>query len=327
MLFVKKFLMGFGAFLLILIGGAGIQSQSTLLQGTGFIGLIVALVVLYIFAKMAWRAMGCLPSILIVFAVLFFISYAIGIFNGGAKNIIPNIKSFLGQTSSSIQDTINSPDIEISVEEKADQPSISESFSSPNNQQQAPQQQKDNKGFIEGLFGNKNNSNSLPNPKELPVIYSNVRVASGDTLIINGRYLRIFGIDAPESNQTCADSMGQSYHCGQQSASWLRSWLQDNEVECRILKQDANGNMIGICFLGEYDIGAAIVNAGWAVVYADHSSIYAPYQLQAQKNKNGLWQGKFYMPWDWRKIQTRKPKIKIINKAPKRKRTFLNPLG
>ena len=52
-----------------------------------------------------------------------------------------------------------------------------------------------------------------------------------------------------------------------------------------------------------------------------------PYQMHAQKNGYGLWQGDFYMPWDWRKIQSRKPKIKIINKQPKRKRTFLNPLG
>ncbi len=326
MLFVKKFLMGFGAFLLILVGGAGIQSQSTLLQGTGFIGLIIALIVLYIFAKMAWRAMGCLPSILIVFAVLFFIFYAIGIFNGGVKNIIPNFKSFLGQTVSSVQDSVNYPDVEINNEEKAAQAPILENFSSPGNQQ--PKQQATEKsGFLDELFSSRNNNNYLPNPRQLPVIYSNVRVVSGDTLIINGRYLRIFGIDAPESNQTCADNKGQSYHCGKYSSSWLRNWLQDNEVECRILKQDSKGNMVGICFLGEYDIGAAIVNSGWAVVYANHSSIYVPYQLQAQKNKDGLWQGKFYMPWDWRKIQARKPKIKIINKKPKRKRTFLNPLG
>jgi len=84
---------------------------------------------------------------------------------------------------------------------------------------------------------------------------------------------------------------------------------------------------MGICFLGEYDIGAALVNAGWAVAYGKHTNIYMPYQYQAQRNGNGLWQGNFYMPWDWRKIQARKPQIKIINNKPKRKRTFMNPLG
>ena len=93
------------------------------------------------------------------------------------------------------------------------------------------------------------------------------------------------------------------------------------------MQQDNKGNMVGVCFLGEYDIAAALVNAGWAVVYSRHTDIYMPYQIQARKNANGLWQGEFYMPWDWRKIQSRKPQIKIINKKPKRKRTFFNPLG
>lgn len=37
-----------------------------LFQGGGFIGIIVGLVVLYIFGKMVWRAMGCLPVLLII---------------------------------------------------------------------------------------------------------------------------------------------------------------------------------------------------------------------------------------------------------------------
>ena len=85
--------------------------------------------------------------------------------------------------------------------------------------------------------------------------------------------------------------------------------------------------MIGTCALGAYDIGAAIVNAGWAVAYPKHTDIYMPYQTQAGQNKRGLWQGDFYMPWDWRKIQAQKPKIKIIKPKTPKRRTILNPLG
>lgn len=63
MIFVKKFLFGIGAVLLILWGGAGTQSKNVLLQGGGFIGLLIGLVVLYLFLKMAWRAMGLPPVI------------------------------------------------------------------------------------------------------------------------------------------------------------------------------------------------------------------------------------------------------------------------
>ena len=93
------------------------------------------------------------------------------------------------------------------------------------------------------------------------------------------------------------------------------------------MQQDGNGNMAGTCSLGAYDIGAALVNAGWALAYTKHTDIYVPYQQQAENNGSGLWQGEFYMPWDWRKIQARKPNIKIIKQKPKRKRTILNPMG
>lgn len=345
MFFLKKVLLGLGALFLILLGGAGTQSQSTLLQGGGFLGLIIGLVVLYIFAKMAWRAMGCLPSIFLIAAIIVFILYAIGAFSGGLGNVGGNLKSFLGQGMSSSQSSITSAKINLLDEEEFDTP-ISENFSAPREenamvaeqqppcnpndcrQETAPQQEK--QGFFGKLFGGSSAANNAPaafNPRNYPAIYSEAKVVSGDTLIVGGRYFRLFGIDAPENNQTCADSTGRPYHCGQQASAWLKSWLQDYELECRVMQEDAKGNMLGVCSLGVYDLGAALVNAGWAVVYTKHTDIYMPYQIQAQKNARGLWQGEFYMPWDWRKIQARKPKIKIINQQPKRKRTFINPLG
>lgn len=345
MFFLKKVLLGFGALFLILLGGAGTQSQSTLLQGGGFLGLIIGLVVLYIFAKMAWRAMGCLPSIFLIAAIIVFILYAIGAFSGGIGNVGGNLKSFLGQGMSSSQSSMVSAKINLLDEEDFDTP-ISENFSSPNdaetqaagqqppynpdNNRQKNASQQDNHGFFSKLFGGSSSSGNVASafdPRNYPAIYSSAKVVSGDTLIVGGRYFRLFGIDAPENNQTCADSNGRPYHCGQQAAAWLKSWLQDYELECRIIQKDAKGNMLGVCSLGAYDLGAALVNAGWAVVYTKHTDIYMPYQVQAQNNARGLWQGEFYMPWDWRKIQARKPKIKIINQQPKRKRTFINPLG
>lgn len=87
MLFLKKFLLGLGALVLILVGGSGTQSSSLILQGGGFVGLIIGLVALYIFTKMAWRAMGCLPSFLVVIGIIVFILYAIGAFNNGIGGV------------------------------------------------------------------------------------------------------------------------------------------------------------------------------------------------------------------------------------------------
>lgn len=326
MFFLKKILLGLGALFLILLGGAGTQSESTLLQGSGFLGLIIGLIVLYIFAKMAWRAMGCLPSIFLILAIVVFILYAIGAFSGGIGNVGSNLRGFLGQGQSRSRTVVASPSqagvVNLISEEEFDVP-ISESFSSPQEEAASAEPERESGSW----FGSQKQEEQGFNPKNYPAVYSSAQVVSADTLIIGGRYLRLFGIDAPENNQTCADRTGRSYACGRQATSWLKGWLADNELECRIIQQDQNGNMIGICSLGAYDLGAALVNAGWAVVYSQHSDIYMPYQVQAQNNARGLWQGEFYMPWDWRKIQARKPKIKVINRPKTRKRTFLNPMG
>ena len=140
------------------------------------------------------------------------------------------------------------------------------------------------------------------NPNDYPVVYGSVRVINADTFEMYGSYFRLFGVDAPESNQTCADRQGRSYNCGREAARWLRNWIEDNELECHVIKQDTKGNMIGTCAYGQYDIGAALVNAGWAVADTKYTDAYYPYEIQAQENRRGLWKGTFYRPADWRKM-------------------------
>lgn len=348
MFFLKKIILGFAALFLILVGGSGTQSTSLFLQGGGFIGLIVGLVVLYIFMKMAWRAMGCIPSFLVFTAIIAFILYAIGAFNNGVLGVGETIKTFLGQQANSKQEATSGAALNLLDDDKdynqAYAPPMGEGFSSdeepalqsaPQLQQSAPQvqaqpqqqpqqQQKPQKSGLQQLMssfsGQSQDQESQGfDPTKFPAIYGTVRVINGDTLQMNGKYMKLYGIDAPESNQTCADRSGRSYACGNQAALWLKGWLADNTVECRVMQQDAKGNMVGVCSLGQYDIGAAMVNAGWAVAYLKYTDTYAPYEAQAKLENRGLWQGQFYMPWDWRTLQARKPKIKIIKPKSRKK--------
>ena len=39
-------------------------------------------------------------------------------------------------------------------------------------------------------------------------------VTDGDTLEIAGKRIRLHGVDAPESSQTCKDWLGMEYRCG-----------------------------------------------------------------------------------------------------------------
>ena len=346
MFFIKKLFLGLAAVVLIYLGGSGTQSSNMLFQGGGFIGIIVGLVVLYIFGKMVWRAMGCLPVLLIISLIVGFILYAIGAFNGGVDKVVPNVMNFLGRGSSAFSSAENravasqAPSSEDSqtAAPSSSAPLLSENFDDVGAAVQetaamqpaqapvraAPQPLEEESGLsrlLNSLTGGGEPAAPAEafNPNNYPAVYGVTRGINGDTLEMRGRYIKIYGIDAPESNQTCADGKGRAYRCGQEAARWLKSWISGHELECHVLKQDSKGNMVATCALGQYDIGAALVNAGWAVADPKQSAIYVPYEQQARDNGRGLWQGQFYKPWDWREIQSKKPKIKVIKpKQPKK---------
>ncbi len=307
--FLKKAFVSLAAILLIFSGSMGVGSSNMILQIGAFIGIIVGLVILYIFIKMAWRAMGCLPAILIMSALAAFVMYAIGAFSGGMENIPENIKEFLGQNIQTSEQLIE--DEEKVADEK---PQVEENGV-------VNLIQDDNHELYKGSLKDK----ILPktktvvkttrfDPMKYPAIYGPTRVLSGDTLVMNGYVVKLYAVAAPDIKQTCAAQDGRGYRCGQQSAMWLSEWLSDNQVECHIVQDSGQGYLTGVCMLGAYDIGAAIVNAGWAVANPAQSKIYEPYQNQAIENRRGMWDGKFYMPWDWYKIQNRKANIQIIHK-------------
>ena len=128
MLFLKKFLLGLGALVLILAGGSGTQSSNMILQGGGFIGLIIGLIALYIFTKMAWRAMGCLPSFIVVIGIVVFILYAIGAFNNGIGGVGRNLQIFLGRQQQAIMAAQQQADNRPLAEETELAPALDENF-------------------------------------------------------------------------------------------------------------------------------------------------------------------------------------------------------
>jgi endonuclease YncB( thermonuclease family) len=57
-------------------------------------------------------------------------------------------------------------------------------------------------------------------------------VIDGDTLEIHGTRIRLFGIDAPESEQLCRNVQGDRYRCGQQASNALFGFIDRRPVEC-----------------------------------------------------------------------------------------------
>ena len=95
------------------------------------------------------------------------------------------------------------------------------------------------------------------------VIAGPARVIDGDTIVVGDVHLRIFGIDAPETRQTCAASDGHDYFCGRVAASALAEKIAGRPVTCRPRTTDRYGRTVAVCSdADDEDLGAWLVRAG-----------------------------------------------------------------
>ena len=145
--------------------------------------------------------------------------------------------------------------------------------------------------------------------EEIKVISGIAKVIDGDTLRIDKKKIRLFGIDAPEKKQQCRRSslsisfltFGKDYPCGQISADRLRKKINDKLVICKYSSKDRYKRFIAECFLNKTNINAWMVQTGHAVAYKKYSKKFVAQEIFAKKEKLGLWSGTFEMPWNWRK--------------------------
>lgn len=126
-----------------------------------------------------------------------------------------------------------------------------------------------------------------------------IRIIDGDTLELDGETIRLAGIDAPESNQTCLDPFGAAYACGRTATAELERHAAHG-VTCDDRGPDVYGRRLAVCWdARSQSINAALVRDGWAL--ADYEIWYADEQMQAATEGRGMWQGDFIRPRDWRR--------------------------
>ena len=135
------------------------------------------------------------------------------------------------------------------------------------------------------------------------------KVVDGDTIKINSKKIRLYGIDAPEKKQKCKKtyltisfmSFTKDYMCGEVSTQKLIKKINKQKLNCNILDVDRYKRLIGECFKRNINLNSWMVSNGYAVAYRKYSKKYVSYEINAKKNKLGIWQGKFEMPWDYRR--------------------------
>jgi len=128
-----------------------------------------------------------------------------------------------------------------------------------------------------------------------------VSVVDGDTLEMHGNRIRLHGIDAPESGQSCTDEENKTYRCGQLSANRMASYVSGKAVYCEILDKDRYGRLIAACSVNDVDVNQLLVSEGWALAYRQYSRDYVSAEENAKKLSLGMWRGKFVEPWKWRR--------------------------
>ena len=133
------------------------------------------------------------------------------------------------------------------------------------------------------------------------VLVGRASVIDGDTFKINKFPIRLHGIDAPETDQSCHDQDGKPYRCGELAKTQMVKYTKGKTVTCNINRRDRYKRLIGVCYAGNQDLNGLLVSDGLALAYRQYSKKYIEAENIAKLNKVGLWQGSFVKPWDWRK--------------------------
>ena len=134
----------------------------------------------------------------------------------------------------------------------------------------------------------------------ISTITGTATVIDGDTIDIDGTRIRLHGIDAPESRQTCV-AAGDVWRCGHQATLALADFIGGSPVRCRKLDMDRYGRIVAACSVRGDDVEAWMVLSGWALAYRQYSPDYVGEEQAAQAARVGVWRGEFVPPWDWRK--------------------------
>jgi len=135
---------------------------------------------------------------------------------------------------------------------------------------------------------------------EPPLIVGESRVIDGDTLHIGSAKIRLWGIDAPESQQTC-DRSGKSWPCGVAAKNALSERIAGKQVSCREEATDRYDRIVAECFVEGQNLNDWLVANGWALAYRRYSSKFVATENIAKTEEAGLWQGSFTEPWEWRR--------------------------
>jgi len=138
------------------------------------------------------------------------------------------------------------------------------------------------------------------NTNKIIVVGKATEIKDGDTIKVSDLFtVRLYGIDTPEKKQFCKDSKGKEYNCGIKAKEYLQKIIGKQNLTCVNNGNEKYGRFLFVCKTNKYNINQEMVKSGWALSYFNDE--YKQEEIEAEKNKAGIWAGEFERPEIWRK--------------------------
>lgn len=120
-----------------------------------------------------------------------------------------------------------------------------------------------------------------------------------------GERLRLYGVDAFESTQTCRDAKGTLWRCGAVATERLRQLVTQADFACHVDPEfvDRHAREFAACTAGGRDVGALLVSEGLAFAYG-RGAQYLAVESEAKERARGAWAGRFVRPQFFRQGAT-----------------------
>jgi endonuclease YncB( thermonuclease family) len=128
-------------------------------------------------------------------------------------------------------------------------------------------------------------------------------VVDGRTLEVAGQQVRLWGIDAPDLDQTCS-RVGRDYDCGSVARAALWDLVSGLDVVCTPVEGAAveaePDLVVATCTAGGFSLNENMVHTGWALADPAITDRYVATGEAAKTARRGLWHGEFDPPAAWR---------------------------
>lgn len=111
------------------------------------------------------------------------------------------------------------------------------------------------------------------------------------TFLIGRARVKLVGVEPAPVGKRCVAKFGGTWPCGATARTALRAWLRARSISCDVPEDFAKSSTTteSRCALGERDIGAWLIENGWAT--AIPGGPYEAAEAKAKEDGVGIWGG------------------------------------